>query len=235
MKIDLSNYCPQAREQFKATCYAYAVGYTAYSTKYNIVNNITDRNTIEGNAFSEGFVASMVRNNQRVWLRLINTDCGMHGTANLALDVLVASGCVTIKDFTCDCEIGASNEVLEQAKKNKIKGYREITTDFVSDNDAVSKIIDELKNSNPVITAIHQTDEFYDLSGASAQLKDLNNEKAFANHVVCIVGYDSEQFENEGAFLVKNNYLKWANKGLCWVKCADFMHLIDTSYAMNFN
>jgi len=234
MKIDLSSFCPVQKDQYRATCYAYAVAYTAFSTKFNLINKINDTQVIEKNAFSEGFVASMVRSKQKGWMRMINVHCGMYGTADLALDVLMEFGCVTINEFNCDCQIGASRTMLKKAKKNTIKDYMELTTGFEHSNKSIMKIRNELNNNNPVIAAIHQTDEFYELSRGQVQLKDLNNGKENANHVVCILGYDNDLFNGEGAFLIKNNYLNWADKGFCWVKCADFMYLIDTSYVMIF-
>ena len=231
--IDYSEFCPKTEFQVGGTCYAYAVAYTAYSTQYNILNGIKDRARIERDAFSYMYVASVVR---RIYLpfhkRIFDVHCSWLGTAEKSLATLKDWGCTMISEHDYSCQDGVKLSDVQLAEKHKIKDYKTITSDYIFSDDAITLIVDELKKGVPVCTAIFSTEEFHENKASQMTLTNLNENQVQSNHVVCIVGFDEKQFDGKGAYLVKNNYDGWGKDGFCWIRCSDFMHLIEESYSI---
>jgi len=231
MKIDLSPYCPVKQFQIGGTCYAYAVAYTAYSTQYNLTHNISGREIIENNAFSYFYVASIVRRDYlHLIRRLADRNCSWRGTAEHSLTVLRDYGCTKISEKDFQCQDGVSYEDVQLGLKNKITSFSIITRDFDTSKNGIKSIVDQLRGNKPVVVAVNSTTEFHEISTSTSRLTVL--EPYAANHVVAILGFDESLFENEGAFLIKNNYPNWGDDGFCWIHCTDMMHLIDESYTI---
>jgi len=230
--ISLKTFCPTKQEQEGALCFAYATTYTALSIEYNIREDKTDENQKNFNAFSYGFVASKVKKNKPFFGRLFNR-CGRNATAKLALEVLQNSGTVPFQDFQEKCDCSKTDRVADSAKRYKISKFNTIGNITIADSLHIQKIKHELSNKKPVITTILQESFFYKSNG----VKDVTfpgsytNSEKFANHVVCIVGYDDNH--NGGSFIVKNNYKAWGINGFAYIKYEDFIKLIRTSYTID--
>lgn len=223
--VDLSRYCPVSEYQFRATCYAYAFGYTALTINYCVKNNITKRRDVEANAFSSGFIASIHRMKSS-----FNPYCGRKGSYDVDTAIFRQYGCPQLKDFEYDCTNYIAEEVYDKAKKTKLEHFEYIQEEENTSPEAVEKIKRVLDRKIPVLIVVHITDGFDSIdSTCDVQLPVLSREERSSTaHDICIIGYDDrEGSRTKGRFLVKNNYSEWGNKqGMAWIRYDDMMYLI---------
>lgn len=240
-KINLSAYCPDKETQYKATCYAYAVVYTAMSTLYNLRKEITDRETINNSTFSPGIVASY--HNSKLPFRKRSWRCGRYGTAKKSLDILKKTGTVFSKDYDCDCEKfrRIKRRIPDNVQWYKIEGYKRLEINNRFSEDYTQWIRTGLTERNPIIITIHQNAEFKSNRSIALDLQQpdsntlsrFSKTKGTSNHVVCILGYHTNYNESGLYFLVKNNYTRWGENGFSWVKATFLIPLINDAYIIN--
>ncbi|MDC6367233.1 MULTISPECIES: C1 family peptidase [Flavobacteriaceae] len=239
-EIDLSNYCPNSISQYRATCYAYAVVYTALSAEFNIRNNISDRELINKNYFSSGIVAS--KNNSNLPLFKKSPYCGRSGTAKKSLDILKSTGTVFSNEYDCNCKSFSKikRRVPRNTKWHKISGYSKLEINNKMSEDKKNWIISALIEKHPVIIGLYQNSFFKNIKTEFSTEEFLDEETnriitsnsgGTSNHVVCIVGYNSQYRDDREYFLVKNNYTTWGiNNGYSWIPATFLMPLIHESY-----
>jgi hypothetical protein len=241
-KINLSEYCPRKKVQYRATCYAYAVVYTALSTEYNISNDISDKTEIEKKYFCSGFVASYHNSTLSIFKR--SPYCGKYGTANISLQILKDVGTVFSTDYDCDCEKFSKieNQLPPNSRRYKITGFetKEVNNKF--SNSSLDWIKQALSLKHPVVVAVHQNDRLYriktldidDKSIDPKTTKDIQNSNSPSNHVICILGFNDNYKNDTGYFLVKNNFVGWGDgEGFCWIPYTFMLSLIEEAYYIN--
>lgn len=238
-EVDLSQYCPKARSQYRATCYAYAVAYTAFSTEYNIQNNITDINRVNQYNFSAGVVASI--HNSSLPLFKKSPYCGKYGTANKSLEILKNTGTIFSDEFDCDCNsfTQIKSAISNKTKWYKINDFETLEVNNTYSNESLGWIISALKEKHPVIIGLYQNAIFRNINSdyILAEVVDekttkliQKNSKGISNHVVCILGFNSTYLDGKGFFLVKNNYLNWGRNGFSWIPYTYLLPLIHEAY-----
>lgn len=237
--IDLSMYCPDEKTQYESTCYAYATAYTAMSTEYNIINGITDKKVINENWFSAGVVASY--NNSRLPIWSQSPRCGKYGTSEKALNILKTVGTTFKNDYNCNCKLYSKvRNGIGTSRIYKITDFVTLTVNNKYSVESVDWIKAALNQKHPVVIAIYQNDRLRGIKNSSiddtAPDQETLNDLALdtdgsSNHVVCILGYDDRFKNNNGYFLIKNNYTTWGNgKGYAWVPYTFILPLINEAY-----
>ncbi len=238
--MNLSQYCPSNEFQFKATCYAYAVAYTAMSTEYNIRNNILDKQEIETNYFSSGVVAS--RHNANLPFLKRSPRCGKFGTSEKALNILKKTGTIFDKDYSCNCQ--KFSKIRRKVNRNtfwyKIADFETLVINNTFSNDSVNWIKAALDDSHPIVISIlqnqtlrsNQNDSLDQYSIDPDTQKRIDRYKnGVANHVVCILGYKDNYKNGHGYFLVKNNFRNWGNgQGFSWIPYVYLLPLIKKAH-----
>jgi len=241
-KVDLSKFTPKNEFQFKTTCYAYAVGYTAMSTEYNITNNITDKTKIETDYFSPGVIASN-HDSSLPWYKR-SRNCGRLGTADISLNILKTVGTTLASDYKCDCEgYGDVQSQIAKAKAKlyKIKDYATLSVGNKFSQSSVDWMKNALDQKHPVILGIYQNNQLREAEGITSihdaqpdtqTLKKISKYPAgTSNHVVCILGYDENYLGKGGYFLIKNNFSGWGDTNhLLWVPYTFILPLIEEAY-----
>jgi hypothetical protein len=239
----LSKYCPTSKVQYRATCYAYAVVYTALSTEYNIANNITNKEIINKDFFSPGYIASY--HNSTLSLIHRSPFCGKYGFAYTSLDDLKTIGTVMASDYDCDCKSFKSiqNELPSKVKTQKITDYATLAVNNTFSQASVDWIKSAIFHKHPVIIGLFQNSTVYDnkslsidsltLDGNTKELIEISP-SGLSNHVICILGYN-DKYKNEiGYFLVKNNFEGWGDgNGFAWIPYTYLMPLIEEAYYIN--
>lgn len=224
-KIDLETYCPVQKEQYRATCYAYAFAYTALTINYCVKNNITERSLVEENAFSPGFIAS--RHRQKTNL---NFFCGRNGSYDVDLKIFAQDGCPKLRDFPKDCTTDIPKEVFALAKQVELAKYEYLSLDQNSMEQNVQNIKIILSQKIPVLIVLNTTDDFNDIGKDCNEIPPIlkNGKKNATSHDICIIGYDDEPSSKFfGRFLIKNNYHYWGDtKNMAWVRYPDMMYMI---------
>lgn len=238
---DLSLQCPHGRFQFKTTCYAYAVVYTAMSTEYNIENKVVDTNIINKTYFSSGIVASYHNSSLPFYYRSPN--CGRKGTADGALEILKSNGTTFNSQYDCDCKAYSRirKELKSSDKFYRISGYERLEVKNKYSDSSISWIRNALNQKHPVIIGVYQnnrlqyidtkeiTDSIPDAETMSEVLR--NQEDGVSNHAICILGYNDNYLNGKGYFLLKNNFEGWGNGlGFSWVPYTFILPLIHEAY-----
>lgn len=230
-KIDLSQYCPTEKVQYRATCYAYAFAYTALTINYCVKNNIVDKAMVEANAFSPGFIASRHRQQTN-----FNLFCGRNGTYDVGLKIFAQDGCPKLHQFPSDCTTNIPKEVLLSAKEVQLKQYEYL----ILENDALEKNVKNIKavlsQKTPVLIVLNTTDSFADIGRECLNSTPIlkNGKKSSTSHDICIIGYDDDLSSKFfGRFLIKNNYKYWGDeRNMAWIRYEDMMYMI--TYALYF-
>ncbi|RZJ72571.1 C1 family peptidase [Flavobacterium sp.] len=240
MAIDLSTYCPKNKSQYKNTCYAYAVAYTAMTIEYNVANNVSEAVAVEKNSFSPGYVASY-HNSSLPFLKR-SPWCGKYGTADKALSLLQSEGSVFIRDYECNCESSGDIEksLPSGTVKYRITDYQETNINFKLSQSAIDSIKSKLAENHPVIIAVNNhvrfsnvgKEEFPDLSTDELAKVEKSAKNEGSNHVVCIVGFDDAFQNNNGFFLVKNNYADWGANGFAWIPYTYLLRIVEVAYTI---
>src|SRR5690606_24161456 len=239
--VDLSIFCPNEKSQYKATCYAYAVAYSAMSTMYNIQNNIVDSNEINRTYFSPGVVASYHNNTLPPLKR--SYKCGKFGTAKKALEILKTNGTTLSSDYDCDCKplSKISKELKRSVKLYKISNYVNLAINNIYSTQSLNWIKDALNNKRPIIISVYQDTHMRNIKTSSIA-DSLPNKKTMSivsnhrryglsNHVVTILGYKDDHVSGNGYFLIKNNYRKWGDgRGFSWVPYTYILPLVHEAY-----
>ena len=240
-KSDLSNFCPNKKFQFKTTCYAYAVVYTAMSTEYNIANNITDSNIINLNYFSPGIVAS--KHNSSLPFYKQSKNCGKYGLADSSLDILKNFGTTFGNLYDCDCKRYSliKEQIPDSTKIYKIIDYSSLEVNNKYSENSIMWLKNVLNNNHPIVISVYQNDRLYgihtkDIDDTLPDSKTLakimkNTNFGISNHVICILGYNDDYKVGKGYFLLKNNFDRWGNGyGFSWVPYTFILPLIQKAY-----
>ncbi|MCJ0742715.1 C1 family peptidase [Pedobacter montanisoli] len=226
-KIDLSVYCPNAKGQYRSTCYAYAFAYTALSINYCVKHNITERKEVEENAFSPGFIASRHRQNTN-----FNYWCGRQGNYDIDLDIFGKDGCPKLIDFPPDCTATIPDNIFALASQTRLDKYEYIQTQNDTSVQAIEKIKIVLAHQVPVLIVVNLTKDFSNKlkNDCNTTLPSLyHGKKASGYHDICVIGYDDDPNSKYfGRFLIKNNYKTWGDsRNMAWVLYNDMMYMIS--------
>lgn len=222
-KINFSGFAPNALDQNKGTCYAYAATYTALSIKFAMKMKINSIQDINLNAFSSAFTASHIESEKSFFRRLF-TSCSIGGNIDKAAEVFVKVGAIPVSSQLCCYRIPKTE--MDLAAHYRIKGDTIIKLDNTLRKDA-SNLIAILKpyliKSEPIICAIAQTESLRNNKDLIYKIEpevDAQNDYEKSNHAICVVGFDDTL--NKGSVLIKNNYSSFGSNGFCWITYSDF-------------
>ncbi len=237
--VSLKDYCPTDRGQYKATCFAYAPVYTAFSIMKNLKEKRTEVKDKANNAYSDCYVASQL-NQTNNWFVEKFTCCGQNGTYLKTLEFLKLNGTCLINDFKEKCVKKRKKLKMDESKLIKIKDYEvfEDVWKYIYESNGKSEnytseawIIKNLDKNIPVIIAPQQVASFLNLTDPIWKPSDAEKlvikDGCIANHVICIVGYGKDSVTDEIYFEIRNNYIPWANNGFAYVKANDFLLFVQ--------
>ena len=208
--VDLRNYLPPIGDQGQyGTCVAWASAYNARTYLYAKENNLTSTQlSSPAYQFSPKYVFYAMNN---------RTSCDGSYFEEV-LDIIQKKGVATLQSMPYanmgNCSGNPSGSQDSEAAKYKIKAYREINI-----ND-VSNVKSYLNQGKLIVFGARLGDEFM---LADKDFDYLYQQTSFdcsgmhANHAMVIAGYDDNRGPN-GCFLVVNTWGKsWGNDGYIWV------------------
>ena len=219
--VDLRNYLPPIGDQGQyGTCVAWASAYNARTYLYAKENNLSSSQlSSPANQFSPKYVFYAMNN---------RTSCDGSYFEEV-LDIIQKKGVATLQSMPYtnmgNCAGNPSGSQDSEAAKYKIKAYREINI-----ND-VSNVKSYLNQGKLIVFGARLGDEFM---LADNNFDYLYQQTSFdcsgmhANHAMVIAGYDDNRGPN-GCFLVVNTWGKsWGNDGYIWV---DQKYLCSSEFA----
>jgi hypothetical protein len=215
----LSQFTPTPKSQGQyGTCTAWAAGFCARTILEAQRQGWKDKNTIDDNVFSYGFIYRVTSSKANCNGAYVS-DC-IRNMRDVGIPKLV--------DFTEHCPQNAiPPSVYSKAAPFKIKGYATLwnTNQTASDKQKVQLVKKSLDEGNPVVIAMYVPNSFCYSKGPtwipeSTDAATGNQGHQHGRHAMCIIGYDDKR--DGGAFHLQNSWgNNWGNKGYIWVRYQD--------------
>lgn len=231
-------FCPAPRTQKGSSCVGWAVAYSAVSTTYNLVNDITRRNEKFVNVFDPYYVYSSIKSED---LQCIGSDCDCGTYIWEALDLVVDYGVKKLyvtPELACSSTLTKSNlrSLTDRTMNYAIDEYIQLIDYKELSNDKVKKIVDidnlkyALTLNLPIISGIGVGNAFGKLGAEETLYKpDFSSESG--GHAITIVGYDDYKYG--GSFRIMNSYgTDWGDAGFFWMTYSDFDKAVNSAFVM---
>ncbi len=237
-KASLKKYCPYPGNQgHYATCTAWASAYAARTISWAIQNNDTTQNNITNHAFSPTYLYKKIK-------QPIDYECLIGGTSTIAaLEFMNKYGVVLKSDLDEPC-ININIDYLDKsATEFKIGEYTNCDTDLqdITDKHTKDSIFEKylefikisITNKKPILASIVVYPSFHNSFNIDSWDGNLTS-TSVGRHAICIIGFDDEKSDGEGAVEMLNS---WGNEygkdGYIWVKYKDLKNILINCLTFN--
>ena len=215
----LKKYCPSPKSQGRyATCVGWSSAYAARTIIEARQKNLTNTEEINKLAFSGAYIYKLIRLSQ-------DTTCNYGTFIHDALSIMKSRGVPRYDKYKplCPSDVSITTEVNSNAHNYKIKDFHRL---FNTDDSHALKIRvlkKSLSQGNPIVFAMLCPKSFYKAKDFWAPADDESPYKRYGGHAMCIIGYDDDKYEDEGAFEIMNSWgSNWGNEGFIWIKYSTF-------------
>lgn len=157
-----------------------------------------------------------------------------------AVQLMTTKGAVPFDEFPYDassCEKKPDNRILEDASKFKMRGANRLTLngdDYTVDVNAMRQ---NLAHNAPVIIGMSVGGSFmHDMEGKEVWNPDQSDysKNGFGGHCICVIGYDDNYFQQDGAFLIQNSWgPQWGKNGRAWISYKDLVYFTNEAYGID--
>lgn len=234
-RVSLLQYAPTRMSQGRqGSCTAWASAYAAAT----ILHAAASGENPDKIAFSPSFVYNQITQGNCTGTHIGKT-----------LEKLSEEGVLPLAEFpysdrSCDNE--PNGQQLQKAEKYKLRGFNRLTLKSDEYKIDLQAIKQNIAQGAPVVVGMAVGGTFYDMVGQEvwrptqrdrAALKksldghivDDGGGESFGGHAMCVIGYD-DNYEG-GAFQIMNSWGEdWGNKGVYWMKYADFEYFTNAFY-----
>ncbi|MBS1650385.1 MAG: peptidase C1 [Bacteroidetes bacterium] len=225
-KVSLENFAPIAGDQGEqGSCVGWGSTYCARTILEATKNNATDNKTVFSPAFTYNQIGA--------------SGCQGAYITN-AVKLLSETGAVPYNDFPYNdksCEKQPNNQLINEAQQFRMKGATRLTlngNDYTIDVNAIRQ---NLAKNAPVIIGMAVGGSFMQQMEGHEFWQPNNydySRNGFGGHCMCIIGYDDNYFEQDGAFLIQNSWgAKWGINGRAWVSYKDMVYFTNEAYGIN--
>ncbi len=224
--FSLKKYCPIPGNQGQyGTCVGWASAYAARTISWAVKNNDTSTNDITNQAFSPTFVYEQIKN-------VNDYNCSGGSSIYDALLLLKEKGAPFINDLAYGCGVNVS-PFFTMAASYQIKDFQRLTTVYgIAANETVFRenltaIKTALAQKKPILASINCYQSF----GGEVWNGRLDVNRG--GHAICIVGYNDNFANGEGAVEIMNSWgTFWGNGGFIWVKYSDLKNILNAALAL---
>lgn len=226
IKIDLSPYCPEVRNQGEIySCVGWSVGYAAMTIQKAIKNGWTNKRLITENAYSALFIYNQIKPGS----------CKRGSKLSDAMEFLRKRGDCLARDFDHDienCEILPDPQLSISAKRDTIEDYMTLFAAKAPAEEKINKIRRALAQKTPVIIGLSIRQNFFTLKNAKYWWPEVGNKKPAGGHAITVVGYDDQS----KSFLLFNSWgKKWGDKGYIRIKYKYFATFCKYAFILHKN
>ncbi len=233
--FSLKQFCPTPADQGQlATCTGWSVAYGARTILLAMQKKLSNQEQITAEAFDPMFLFNSLKGDHQ-------PECDYGVELGHAVDFLVKSGAVSIKDYQLDCSDAVTGEMKNSARHYRANGYQILFSYYEPEvASKVKPVKAALANGQPVVCNIltyfppksaafvkSYRPSFWDVKNLwQPTVQELNYHVSdFGGpHNVVIVGYDDEKFG--GAFELMNSYgTGWGDNGFFWITYEDFYYV----------
>jgi C1A family cysteine protease len=222
----LKKYCPAPGNQGDfGTCVGWSTAYGARTISWAIKNNITNTLDITNQAFSPSFIYEMIKQNSDI-------NCSKGVSLSLAVKLLKEKGVPLFNEIGVGCNLDL-NAINSNVSDFAIKDYQALTKEH-----ALSKSDEEfeehLRNiklsiaeKKPVVASINCYESFY------GKIWNGLLDSFRGGHAICIVGYDDQYSNGEGAVEMLNSWGPyWGDGGFIKVKYSDLKKILTSAISL---
>ncbi len=217
----LKRFCPTPMNQGEyGTCVGWASNWTARTIIEAMKNGWADKNTINTNAYSPGFIYQMIKDKN-------DENCSYGASIFDALNYMKFNGSVKFNDFDQQCSTDVPMNLKEKAMRHKIKDFARLFGREQSPSVKIETVKKSLSEDYPVVFGMKCAPSFYDAKGVWEPTED--HKEKFGGHAMCVIGYDDDKYG--GAFEIMNSWgTDWGNDGFIWVRYEDFGNFTKYAY-----
>lgn len=217
----LKPYCPAPMNQGDyGTCVGWSSNWAARTIIEAMKNGWTDRNTINANAYSPGFIYQMIKDKS-------DENCSYGASIFDALNYMKFNGSVKYTDFDQQCTPSVDESVKDKAMRHKIKDFARLFGREQSPSIKIETVKKSLSENYPVVFGMKCAPSFYDAKEVWQPTEDHTG--SFGGHAMCVIGYDDNKYG--GAFEIMNSWGEdWGNDGFIWVRYEDFGNFTKYAY-----
>ncbi|MDA9666441.1 hypothetical protein N9T48_00085 [bacterium] len=232
-KYSLRKFTPIPKTQIGQSCVGWSTAYSAMSTKYNIMFDITDPNEKYIHSFDPNYIYSLIATE-------FDYDCDTGTYIFDALEYMENFGCKKLffPSYT-DCNSVIDKKSKEFGKPFKINKGLSPGDWFekMSITEKTNEIKHLISSENPVIIGADFTNSIYSVEDSggvdSGGLWPYNdNEEFLGGHAMCIIGYDDNKFG--GSFEVMNSWgSNYGDNGFIWIRYNDLFKVNKEFYIID--
>ncbi|MCW3075664.1 MAG: cysteine protease [Bacteroidetes bacterium] len=157
-----------------------------------------------------------------------------------AVQLMTSKGAVPYDEFPYDagsCEKKPDERILQDASKYRMCGGNRLTLtgdDYTVDVNAMRQ---NLAHNAPVIIGMSVGGTFmHDMEGEEVWMPDQSDysKNGFGGHCICVIGYDDNFFQQDGAFLIQNSWgPQWGKNGRAWISYKDLVYFTNEAYGID--
>lgn len=221
----LKKYCPTPGNQGQyGTCVGWASAYGARTISWAVKNNMTATVDITNQAFSPSFIYEQAKTKG-------DDNCQDGAYISTAVALLKNSGVPFYSDLGFQCNANLT-PYKTAASNYTIKDFYALTEGYGLFNDeqfkkALTNIKTALSEKKPVLASIKCYSSF------KGKIWDGKLDNYRGGHAICIVGYDDQFANGEGAVELMNSWGPyWGNGGFIYVKYADLKNILNAAIAL---
>ena len=217
----LKMYCPTPMNQGDfGTCVGWSSNWAARTIIEAMANGWTDRETINTNAYSPGFIYQMIKDKN-------DQNCSYGASIFDALNYMKFNGSVKYTDFKPQCTTTFEPSLKEKAMRHKIKDFARLFGREQSPSMKIETVKKSLSENYPVVFGMKCAPTFYDATEVWNPTEDPNG--SYGGHAMCVIGYDDNKYG--GAFEIMNSWGEdWGNAGFIWIRYKDFGNFTKYAY-----
>lgn len=223
-RVSLEQYAPSRRHQGQqGSCVGWASAYAART----ILQSKATGQSPNSVAFSPAFLYNQIALD------------GCQGAYMLeAMKTMYQEGALPFNQFSYDdrsCSKSPDGSQLRAAQQYKIKGYNRLSeTGEPSSPPDVQAIRQNLAQGAPVVIGMMVGGTFMSRMVGQNLWRPTQSDysmRGFSGHAMCVIGYDDNM--EGGAFQLMNSWGEdWGNRGMAWVRYADFERFTKEAYGL---
>jgi len=207
------------------TCVGWSSAYGARTISWAIKNNNTNPADITNQSFSPTFVYEKIKN-------VLDYNCSNGASIYNAVNILKTTGVPFKSDLDGNCNINV-NPFNSIASNYAIKDYQALTDKYglVQSDDEFDLNLKNIKQAiaekKPVLASIRCYKSF------DGKIWNGVTDVDRGGHAVCIIGYNDNFNNGEGAVEILNSWCTyWGNGGFIYVKYTDLKKILTSAISL---
>ncbi|MBV7532489.1 C1 family peptidase [Chitinophaga sp. sic0106] len=222
----LKKYCPIPGDQGRfGTCVGWSAAYGTRTISWAVRNNLTATNDITNQAFSPTFIYEQIKDSD-------DLNCSKGASISRAVQLMKTSGVPFLSDLNFSCN--ANLQPYRTAAMNyTIKDFQALNERYGANapEEEFKKTLFNIKTAisqkKPIIAAIDCYGTF------KGKVWNGVFDNHLGGHAICIIGYDDNFSNGEGAVEILNSWSPfWGNGGFIHVKYADLRRILRAAIAV---